>query len=99
MCKNPIKKFVNILSLISLIIPLIAFALILNWFFQITPYQSLEGMPLMSAPLICIIGTLLGVLSIKITPNKLGKISIIFNAILIILPFLYWYIGNLILGV
>lgn len=97
-CKCSIKNTVNIFSIISFIIPLIIFILILNWFFEITPYQKLEGIPLMLTPLICPIGILFGVLSIKITPNKLGKWSIIFNAILILLPFLYWTLGTIFLG-
>lgn len=86
------------LGIISFAIPLIVFIFILNWFFKITAYQRLEGMPLMVAPLICLIGLLLSLLSIKITPTKLGKWSIIFNLILIILPFLYWTLGTLIFG-
>lgn len=98
-CKYFIKNLVNIVSVISFLISLITFILILNWFFQITPYQRLEGMPLMLAPLTCSLGILLGILSIKITPNKLGKWSIIFNTIVISLPFLYWILGTLFQGV
>ncbi|WP_315072522.1 hypothetical protein [uncultured Clostridium sp.] len=50
----------------------------------------------MLTPLICPIGILFGVLSIKTMPNKLGKWSIIFNGILIALPFLYWILGTLV---
>lgn len=96
--KCSIKNTVNIFSIISFIIPLLIFILILNWFFGITPYQRLEGMPLMLTPLICPIGILFGVLSIKISANKLGKWSIIFNGILILLPFLYWTLGTIFLG-
>ena len=96
--KSPVKNTVNILSIISFTIPLITFMLILNWFFKITPYQRLEGMPLMLAPLICPIGILFGFLSIKTTPNKLGKWSIVFNFILIVLLFLYWTLGTLVFG-
>ena len=73
------------------------FMLIINWFFEITSYQKLEGMPLMLTPLICPIGILFGVLAIKTTPNKLNKWIIIFNCILIALPFLYWTLGTLVL--
>lgn len=96
--KSSIKNTRNILGIISFTIPLIVFIFILNWFFKITTYQKLEGMPLMVAPVICLIGLLFGFLSIKITPTKLGKWSIIFNAILITLPFLYWTLGTLIFG-
>jgi len=96
--KSSIKSSRNTLGIISFTIALIIFILILNWFFEITQYQKLEGMPLMLAPLICPIGILFGILSMKTTPNKLGKLSIIFNGILITLPFLYWTLGTLIFG-
>ena len=91
-----IKYIGNILGIISFTIPLIISMLILNWFFKITPYQKLEGMPLMLTPLFCPIGILFGFISIKIAPNKIGKWSIIFNVILITLPFLYWTLGTLV---
>lgn len=97
-CNYSIKNVVNVLNIVSFTIPLIMFILILNWFFEITPYQRLEGMPLMLTPLVCPIGILFGSLSIKITPNKLGKWSIIFNCMLIALPFLYWTLGTLVFG-
>ena len=97
-CNYSFKNIVNTLSIISFTIPLLIFILILNWLFKITPYQRIEGMPLMLTPLICPIGILFGVLSIKITPNKLAKLSIIFNGILMALPFLYWIFGTLVFG-
>ncbi len=97
-CNYLIKNAAKVLSIISFTIPLIMFILILNWFFGITPYQRLEGLPLMLTPLVCPIGILFGALSIKITSNKLGKWSILFNCILITLPFLYWTLGTLFLG-
>jgi hypothetical protein len=96
--KSTIKCNANILGIKSFTIPLIIFMFILNWFYKITPYQKLQGMPLMLTPLVCPIGILFGVLSIKTIPNKLGKWSIIFNSVLISLPFLYWTLGTLILG-
>lgn len=72
--------------------------LILNWFFEITPFQKLEGMPLILAPFFCTIGIFFGVLSIKTAPNKLGKWSIIFNCTIIAFPFLYWTLGTLVFG-
>lgn len=97
-CKCSIKNSINIFSIISFVIPSLMFILILNWFFGITPYQRLEGLPLMLTPLICPFGILFGVLSIKYPPNTLGKWSIIFNGILILLPFLYWTLGTILLG-
>jgi len=96
--KSSIKSSRNTLGIISFAIALIIFILILNWFFEITQYQKLEGMPLMLAPLICTIGILFGILSMKARPNKLRKLSIIFNGILITLSFLYLTLGTLILG-
>ena len=96
--KSSIENTGITLGVISFIIPLVVFMFILNWFFKITPYQKLQGMPLMLTPLICPIGILFGVLSTKTTPNKFAKYSIIFNAILISLPFLYWTLGTLVFG-
>ena len=93
------KKISNTLGLISFVIPIGTFVMITNWFFQIIPLQRIEGMALMTAPLICFIGCILGVLSIKNTSNTLGKISIILNVILIILSLSYWHLGTLIWGV
>ncbi|EKX79515.1 hypothetical protein CFSAN001628_012393 [Clostridium botulinum CFSAN001628] len=43
-------------------------------------------------------GFLLGILSIKIQSNKLGKIGVIINTLLFLLPFIYMTLGVLILG-
>lgn len=42
----------NIIGIISISISAIIFMFILNCFFKITPYQELQGLPLMIAPLI-----------------------------------------------
>ena len=97
--KTSISAIENKLSIISFGIPMVIFISILNWFFQITPFQKLEGLPLMITPFICPIGIILGIISIKITPNKLAKYSIVLNAILFFLPFLYWYLGTYFFGV
>ncbi|MBN1038388.1 hypothetical protein DVW08_07115 [Clostridium botulinum] len=89
----------NKLGDVSLGIPIIVFMLILNWFFNITPYQRFEGMPLMLAPYICSIGVILALISRKLSDNRLWKVGIIFNILLIIAPFLYWHLGTLIFGV
>ncbi|WP_252230618.1 hypothetical protein [Clostridium sp. ZBS15] len=89
----------NKLGGISLGIPIIVFMFILNWLFDITAYQKFEGMPLMLAPYICSIGVILALISRKLSDNKLWKIGIIFNILLIIAPFLYWHLGTLIFGV
>ena len=96
--KSSVENTGNILAIISFSIPLINLLFILNWFLKITSYQKLEGIPLMLTPLICLIGIIFGVLSIKTIPNKLAKWSIIFNIILIALPFLYWTLVTLVFG-
>lgn len=88
----------NVIGSISLGISLIIIVLILNWFFKITPYQKLEGMPLLITPFITPIGFIMGVISLKISRNTFGKWGIISNVVLFILPFLYWYLGTLIFG-
>ena len=97
--KSSITKIENILGIISFTIPLIIFMLILNWFFKITPYQKLEGMPLLIAPFVGLIGLILSLITLKKLSNKFVKIGIISNAILIILPFLYIFLGTIIGGV
>lgn len=92
------KSNVNILGIISLCISLLIYLLILNWFFQITPYQKLEGMPLMISPLIGLAGLCLGVMSYKKHHDCIAKISLVMNTILIPLPFLYWYFVTLFWG-
>lgn len=88
----------NVIGGISLGISLIIIVLILNWFFKITPYQKLEGAPLLITPFITPIGFIMGLISIKVSRNKFGKWGVISNVILFVLPFLYWYLGTLIFG-
>lgn len=92
------KNKVNILGTISLSISILIYLLIFNWFFQITPYQELQGMPLMISPLIGLVGLCLGIISYKKHHDSITKISLVINAILIPLPFLYWYFGTLFWG-
>ena len=88
--KDSISTIANKLSIISLGIPIVIFISILNWFFQLTPFQRLDGFPLMIVPFLCLIG----IISIKMAPTKLTKYSVILNIILFFLPFLYWYFLN-----
>ncbi|MBC2579703.1 hypothetical protein [Clostridium sp. DJ247] len=92
------KKVGNIFGIVSLVIPIIMFLLILNWFFKITPYQKFEGLPLMIAPFISPFGFIFAFISVKVSSNKFGKWGIISNTILFFLPYLYWFLGTLILG-
>lgn len=97
--KNLMSTVGNTLGIISLVIPTVILILILNWFFQITPYQRLEGMPLLITPFICPISIILGIISIKITPNKWVKLGVIVNVILFFAPSAYWHFGTLFFGV
>ncbi len=88
----------DIIGFAAVLIPLIMFALIINWFFKITPFQQAEGMPLLIAPIFCIVGFILGFLSFKMSGNKLGIAGIICNSIIFLLPFLYIFLGTLFFG-
>ncbi len=96
--KPSVKSSASIFGIISLMIALITFLLILNWFFQITPYQKLEGLPLMITPVTGTIGFIFGAISTNISSNKLGRWGIISNVILFLLPWLYWILGTAIFG-
>lgn len=99
--KNVIKslnKVAYITSILSLCTFAIQILFILNWAFQITSFQKLEGLPLLLTPFISPIGILLGVISNLIDRNKLAKIGCICNTISLILPYIYFYLGTLIFG-
>lgn len=93
-----LKNSGSILGILSVSISLIVLLLILNWFFEITPYQKLQGMPLMITPFTSTIGIVLSIMSLKKSHNIISKIGLISNAILFVLPFLYWTVGTLVFG-
>ena len=93
------KNTGNVLGIISFTIPLIIFLFILNWFFQITPFQKYQGLPLLIAPPIGTIGLVLSLVSLKKSSNKLVKVGVISNILLIVLPYLYMFLGTLLWGV
>lgn len=88
----------QILELTSLILGLIIFILIINFVFQLTSFQYLEGMPILIPIVSSPILVLIAAISFHKTRNIISKISIIFNAILFLIPFLYNIIGTLIFG-
>ncbi|HBJ2611194.1 hypothetical protein CJF15_04340 [Clostridium botulinum] len=96
--KPSVKSSANLLAIVSLIMSIIVILPILNWLFKITLWQKLEGLPLFFGLLISPFGFLLGILSIKIQSNKLGKIGVIINTLLFLLPFIYMTLGVLIFG-
>ncbi|HYE10342.1 MAG TPA: hypothetical protein VEF53_09200 [Patescibacteria group bacterium] len=96
--KLSLKAHGKFLGVLSISIPIVVFLLILNWFFKITPYQNLQGMPLLIAPFASLIGFVLGYIAYKKSPDSLAKWSIVMNTLLFISPFLYWTVGTLIFG-
>lgn len=96
--KSSLKGHGKFIGILSISIPIIVSLLILNWIFKITPYQKLQGMPLLIAPFTSLIGFILGCISFSKSHNSLVKWSIVINTILFISPFLYWTIGALIFG-
>lgn len=93
--QNKIWKLINVLPIT---IALFQVALILNWFFQITPFQKLEGLPLLLTPLISPIGILFAIVALRKSINIIIKLGLVSNIILFFLPWIYWYLGTLIFG-
>lgn len=96
--EKSLKNFAGIFGIISLTIAVIIFSLILNWFFKITPFNKLQGIPILIAPFTSTLGFILGIISYKKSPNIFSKWGMVSNAILFVLPFLYWTIGTLVFG-
>lgn len=96
--KSYVENIANVIGILSLIMSIAIFLLILNWFFKITPFQRLEGFPLLITPFTSPVGFILGVISVKIYDNNFGKYAIATNVILFILPFVYWFLGTLTWG-
>ncbi|MCY6485438.1 hypothetical protein OW763_13975 [Clostridium aestuarii] len=66
--------------------------------FQILFILKFGGMPLVLTPYISPVGIILGIASFLIYSNRLAKLGIISNIILFFLPWIYFYLGTLILG-
>lgn len=96
--KSLIENNGNILGIITFTLPLITFLFILNWILKITPFQRFDGLPLLIAPLIGIIGLGLNLKLSKKLSNKVIKLGFISNIILIVLPFIYMFLGTIIFG-
>lgn len=93
-----LKNNGNLFGILSLGLAVIILILILNWLFEMTPFQKLQGMPLLIAPFTSIIGFTLGMISLKKSPDRFAKSGLACNAILFFLPFIYWTIGTLVFG-
>ncbi|HEY9060021.1 MAG TPA: hypothetical protein VIO64_05885 [Pseudobacteroides sp.] len=91
------QKHSKVLGFLSTLMPAAIFLLILNWLFNITPLQKLQGMPLlMSLP--SLLGFILAGISLKRSLGRTGKLGMVMNSILFILPFLYWTLGTVFFG-
>lgn len=88
----------RVIRILSISLPLIVLLLIFNWFFKITPYQDLQGLPLLIAPFVSLLGAGLGYISFKRSPSNLVKWSITINVLLFISTVLYWTVGTLVFG-
>lgn len=88
----------SLVGALSVAIPVLMILLILNWFFTITPYQKLSGLPILIVPFVSIIGFVLGIISVKLGSRSIGKLGIASNIVLFVLPSLYWVIGTLSYG-
>lgn len=70
---------------------------IFNLFLNIIP-TSFPGLPVFIAPIIGLVGMICGITGLSNPNDRLAKIGIKFNIILIIFPFAYWFLGTLIWG-
>jgi hypothetical protein len=89
------KISLDLFGIISLCITGVMLLLILNWFFKITPFQKLQGMPLLLTPFTCTAGFLLGLISYSKSRSSISKWGMLSNVVLFVLPFLYWFLGAL----
>ncbi|KNY29833.1 hypothetical protein [Pseudobacteroides cellulosolvens] len=92
------QNSIKISSFLSILLPTVLIVLILNWLFKITPFQKLQGMPLLITPPICLVGFFLAYTSYKKSSSLTAKLGIAFNSTLFLLPFLYWTLGTAIFG-
>ncbi len=89
----------NLYGIISIAIPSMTLIFILNWLFKLTQFQQFQGMFLLAAPIMSIIGFALALTSAKMRAGRLARWGIVSNAVIFILPFIYWILGTLIYGV
>lgn len=92
------KSKVKLIGLLPLGMALIVFLFVLNWFFKITPFQTLGGLPLLIAPFAGLAGIVVSFMLLKKSPDRLTKWSLAGNAALFALPLLYWTLGTLFFG-
>lgn len=83
--EQSIKSISKAFAMISIGISSIMIALILSNIFKIMPNQNSGALVLFITPFVCVIGGILGSVSVKMQSNKLAKGGIINNAIAMIL--------------
>jgi hypothetical protein len=93
-----LKNKVKIMGIVSLSISFVVILLLLNWFLKLTPFQKLEGSPLLLTPFVCLAGLIFGLTAHKESPGKFTKSGIISNSILIVISFIYWIAGTIFFG-
>ncbi|WP_271399310.1 hypothetical protein [Salinicoccus roseus] len=93
------NKKMNILGVISILIPTILSILILNFFLGIIPTEKFQGMPLIMPIILCPIGAIIGSIGYKYRKDRISKAGVIFNVILFLFPITYNILVTLIFGV
>ncbi|OZT76217.1 hypothetical protein [Salinicoccus roseus] len=90
---------INILGIVSILIPTIVSILILNFLLGIVPIEKIEGLPLVMPMFLCPIGAIIGLIAYRYRKDRLSLIGIIFNIILFLFPIAYNIFVTLIFGV
>lgn len=90
---------INILGIVSILIPTIVSILILNFLLGIVPIEKIEGLPLVIPIFLCPIGAIIGFIAYKYRKDRLSMIGIIFNIILLLFPIAYNILVTLLFGV
>ncbi|WP_017548321.1 hypothetical protein [Salinicoccus carnicancri] len=90
---------INILGILSILIPTIVSILILNFLLGIVPIKKIEGLPLVMPMFLCPIGAIIGFIAYRYRKDQLSMIGIIFNIILFLFPIAYNIFVTLIFGV
>ncbi|WP_271401150.1 hypothetical protein [Salinicoccus roseus] len=90
---------INILGIVSILIPTIVSILILNFLLGIVPIEKIEGLPLVMPMFLCPIGAIIGFIAYRYRKDQLSMIGIIFNIILFMFPIAYNIFVTLIFGV
>lgn len=98
-CKALYQKMNTFLyGAISLSVACISSVLILNFFFQLVKTPNIQGVVILIAPAAGLVGFLFGLMGFCKNRNNSSLLGIIWNIIIFIFPFAYWFIVTMILG-